>query len=626
MKGTQLGGKEKGRSVNCGSTDAAWQDSCRVWPKSWKMLALFFMLSLVIRVGFLVPVVTSGVIPAFDERGYFSRAVAASDAMGDLVSGRLPSSEHLLSLYGHGRQGGKWPPFHSVLLGSALLLFGPEETVARAVVVLLSSITTPLVLALSLELSNRKAAVIAALAHTFYPSFVAYSHYLWSETTFILLLLSSIYCAIRLVDADAHRKALIYAVLCGSLLGLCGLTRAAVLPYLFAIPVWLALRMKGTRFGLMLSVVVAVSWFVVLLPWEVALALDTKSIVPISTGGSYNLYLGNNPWVPEGLGASWGHAESKRLAENAIETYQSTHAVDYETAAWALAMKEIGQKPVTFLSRCIHRFRMLWSVDMFALRHLFRAVYPPLPPGILALLSVIVMVSYLLLASLALHGLIGADSLLRHRDLVLMLLLAGMAAPAVTIGMSRLHMPLLAVSLPAAGCGVVSLGPRPLSARGLVTVSLKVVLIVGVLTSLPLVVTYHLAPSSYYLALVEQIDAVLASDALYMDSVSFKWEGSNASDHVAITILGEDYVFSTSQTDKYVWETSKDGEVLNLHVSTSTARSPLRIELSSQGVDQTVVIEPIQASYWGKWRPSTLGGLMYRWDGGRGREEGKIEE
>ena len=256
-----------------------------------RFFLLLFLVSLVVRASLMIPVAGADIALQADENEYFSRAAAFKVILTDAARGKPLYSQDISRAYG----GGTFPPVHSLYL--ALSLFVAEDaTLARWAVVLLSSLTTPLVYLLTLHCSTRKAALAAAGVHVFYPSFVAFSHYLWSETTYIFLLLLATYFTLCLLGPDGSSKRATYALLAGCFLGLAALTRAAGLPFLFVLPAWTYLSLRKTSGAASKSLLLLAASAIVVSPWEAALASREARLVPLSTAADYNLFVGNNPW------------------------------------------------------------------------------------------------------------------------------------------------------------------------------------------------------------------------------------------------------------------------------------------------------------------------------------------
>lgn len=170
---------------------------------------------------------------------------------------------------------GHWPPAYEVFLGAIFKTAGPSIVAARWVQVVLSTATVFLVYGLAANASGRRAARFAGFACALYPSLVAYSHYLYSETLFIFLLLAALYVYFRKPAGPSVRA----AALAGFLFGLTILTRSAVLYFL---PLWLAWLALGRRWSEVrrAAVVVAVA-FATLAPWSVRNSLSYGEFIPV---------------------------------------------------------------------------------------------------------------------------------------------------------------------------------------------------------------------------------------------------------------------------------------------------------------------------------------------------------
>jgi 4-amino-4-deoxy-L-arabinose transferase-like glycosyltransferase len=213
--------------------------------------------SLAVRIAALVPVAAANVSPVFDEKAYFARAVAFANIAKSLLAGVAPRPLDVGEAY----LTGAWPPLHSMLLAVPLLFASATPTAARAIVVLLSALTTPVVYLLARRFTSSRAALAAALGHAALPSMIAFSHYLWSETTYMFCLALGL---LLVVDAAARAVgsservvgssepgreppprrggAGARALAAGLALGAGALSRAAGLPMIALAPAWLAWR------------------------------------------------------------------------------------------------------------------------------------------------------------------------------------------------------------------------------------------------------------------------------------------------------------------------------------------------------------------------------------------------
>ena len=560
-----------------------------------RILLLLTAASLAVRLVLLVAV-GPDLIPLYDEGEYLGRGRAFSAILEDLAGFEPPSDRAINRAYGRG----VWPPGHPLLLGVALSLFGDSAVIARLVVVLISSITTALVYLLTLSLAGRPAALGAAILHLLHPSFLAFSHYLWSETTFIFFLLLTVLALIRSGDTPSTQRRILWILLAGMSLGLAALTRAAALPLLVVVPGWVVVAGRGSRAawaraGLLLAVVL-----LVVSPWQWALQKREGQFVPLSSAAPYNLVLGNSPWPGER-----GPTLHRRIRERAQELETTT-----SKAARAIALDEIRTDPGGFASRCLQRLRTLWGLDTFILRHTLMVIYPPLPG-----FAVWCLLCALLAALLVTTGLAGAGFAagpLGSRQLLLLLMAAALAVPpAVTFSNSRMGLPLLALLLPIAGVGAVAFSR--LSTRRLLAVGgLVVAAAVSALTlSRPHPLVWPGA-SSHYRATVGQIDRLLGTHTPLADCLQV-WVG----ERVELT-LSEGFRFTRGGVRTRRLEPGARPTQMDIVTFAAESSSPVtELKLLIQGQGRAVVAEvaPIRREYWQRWEQTPVEGFSLRWCG-----------
>ena len=459
-------------------------------------LALFIA-SLTVRL--IVWYVVKDSPPLYDEASYLERADGVRDALRSLRHGSLSFDGALLRAYGEGI----WPPVHPFVLGVSKFL-SDSVPVARLTSVLVSSATTPCVYVFTHAITDRRAARLAALVHVALPEFVAYSHLLWTES------LTCLWLALGLVLLRPHTNPRVSRiVLAGVCLGLSVLTRAAVFPVVVAIVAWRALLGPTRRLRLLVTVAIPVA----LLPgiWAVTLTLQEGRPAVFSTRSGFNLLLGNNPWVPDGLGSSWGCPDIHSRLEEEVQKYveQQDPSVDDDVAAQRLAVANVRSEPGTFFRRALTRGWLLWTADFFAVRHAARLLYPSMPPWVLGTLWMAFILSFSAVLSAATIGLVDRGCRRETRALVLLTMLLGSLGPMFTIGVPRFHIPMLLMLLPAAGHGLTVIWNRRRTPR----VWALVLALVAATTSasalaVPRVARYWITPSVHYAPLFERISAV----------------------------------------------------------------------------------------------------------------------
>jgi arylsulfatase A-like enzyme/4-amino-4-deoxy-L-arabinose transferase-like glycosyltransferase len=181
--------------------------------------------------------------------------------------------------------------------------------------VLLGTLLVALCAALAGLLFDGRSALLSAALACAYPTFVAGSGYLWSETLFSVLLTA----ALVGVVAWWRNPRVWVALSAGACFGLAGLTREiGVLVAGAAVAWWIASAPPGRRSraaahgALLLAAAV-----VVILPWSLRNQRELGRLVPVSTVGWMGLREGNT-LAPDGLQRDWDAIREFRLRYVAI--------------------------------------------------------------------------------------------------------------------------------------------------------------------------------------------------------------------------------------------------------------------------------------------------------------------
>lgn len=303
----------------------------------WRYVVLLGVVSLLVRLLVWWPVATQDTRLAGDEWGYWWRSEGALRVMDHFLHGRLPDTASWDLLY-QGRNpstGGWWPPLHPIVLAVGRETFGSTIAGARLSIVILSTLTTPLVYLVTRKIFDKKSALIGAAIHIFYPAFVGFSHLLWTETLYIFILFAVLYLVILLSEADGLRRCLLLSFGVGLLMGFGGLSRAAFLPYLFILPLWVGVvfHLRGERrLAKLLPVLMGIVSICVLLPWEMMLFFREGHFVLLSSTGTFNFYRMSAGLPPD-------------EAMIILEEYAQRHSVSLNAAASTLALEHLKENP-----------------------------------------------------------------------------------------------------------------------------------------------------------------------------------------------------------------------------------------------------------------------------------------
>ena len=555
---------------------------------------VIFAISLVVRIAFWAPVAALDIPRISDEMGWTNRAAGFERIYRSLLQGQRPPVDALDQAYGQG----KWSPLHPMLLALGLLSSAGQVGGARLVVVLLSAATSAAVYLLTSRLSTRKAAILAGLIHTIHPSFIFFSHFLFSETTFLFLLVLSVYFSVLIPSAVSPRRQVGYALLAGSFLALAALTRPAILPLLILIPLWLFACLKKAR--LLMPLVVVLSCLVVLTPWEIVLVRREGRFMFLWANTYRVLYLANSP----------GLVRQEALA--VIDEYAESHSMHTEEASRALLIEEITGAPEAFLKRTIRKLPTLWAVDRYAVRHILQVVYPPLPYQLVAGIWVFFAVSHVLFTALAAWGLLVKPPL--GQRYLLLGMVVGMAAPGLVVSArTKYNLPLLALLLPAAGHGLAHLRPRFRNYRYAVLLAPTLVLIfAGIYRANPRNVGLFPGPkSSYYSSLMHRVDEIAGTRSSYRDRIVLRFEDPSLKDRLTVDVLQDEYTAKPLAAIQLWQKRDEERAYIVLDIDSRTASKPL--SLSLEGVGGSAVIEPIRPSAWRRWQPTGLDQVQFTW-------------
>ncbi len=574
-----------------------------------RLLLLLFLITLLARLATVVVLLKSDARPSFDEYGYDRRAQGWQAVTADLSRGDI-APEHWEQAYDRGFQ----PPLHPLLMSTVYTADGAGAARARVLSALWGALATPLVYLIARRLADRRAAAAAAWLHVLYPAFNFFGASLWAEPLYILLLLGAWERALAARDVAVHaaggRTQLRRAATAGLALGLLMLTRPAGLPYLLLLPLaFLGPRRcwVGRRRAAGAMVLVAV---LTILPWEATLWRHEGRPVLLATGTGFNLALGNNPLIEKGEGATWLGPETHARLRREVGTFAAARGLAPDAAMQVYALDQVARDPGAALRRVVERAGLLWSADMFPVRHLVHAVVRPLPLPLIAALWALTFAAYLSLAGLALCGLL-IPGRLRHRRALLLLTFAGAVGPLLTIAFSRLHLPLLALLLPAAGVGWAHRAElRPRSRRLMLAGLVAAVTTVAVTTLKPVIET-QLMPSAWSRPVVAPVAHAVGAEPVFGDLVELIYRPLGISRPDSLRITPAPGASLTVPLDRPARLT------VSVHPGVPWQKGTLTLRAIPGSTD--IVVDPVRADLW--WvdqdlTPLGFPGLSMRWQSG----------
>ena len=315
------------------------------------------------------------------------------------------------------------------------------------------------------------AGCIAAL----YPTFIAYSHFLWSETLFALL----VTCALGSLVFAERRASPWLALVAGLLFGFAALTREIALPVAGAAALWavIAAPDAGRRAAAVRAALALGSALLVVVPWVLRNVEQVGRVLPISSVG----------WVAIGEGNALEGARWLRPSAPGRSTYRrevlairdEAERADYARRRTLEMIAE--QQPTWLFRKLAHNLPLMLSPDAFQLYKLRHGSYGDVSVATIRAVTAATVAAYTLIAAFAAFG-IAAARHGRRRLLACLVLTAVAAIHVIANANSRFRMPwmplLMAYAAHAALGGrelLANLGRRERLATSVAVLTLAVV-------------------------------------------------------------------------------------------------------------------------------------------------------
>ncbi|MDH3214181.1 MAG: glycosyltransferase family 39 protein [Myxococcales bacterium] len=357
-------------------------------------------------------------------------------------------------LDGHGVQpygGHLWAPGYVSFLALHGLVVERFVDAAKLTQVLLSVASLALLYDLARSIFDRRIAALAAWIFALYPTLIAFTHYLWPETLYIVLLLLSLRLALEAgrAAADPGRALVPWAVAAGVALGATCHVKPLPLYFVPVLAVWLFVffgrNVRAVTAGLLVAGTVALT----LIPWTVhAYRQYGRAMIVEATIGE-NLWRGNNHFLPPN--ADWG---MPRPLEGGYPACKDANFVDQDRCNVGRALGFVRGHPALFLRRVPFKLADLWGPNSFLIRHLHFGLYGETPRVVVVALSALTVASYAAVVVGAVLGLAFAVGGPNRSErvawvwLVMLLVLYYCAVHALVFGMSRFRLPLMPLLFP----------------------------------------------------------------------------------------------------------------------------------------------------------------------------------
>lgn len=198
-------------------------------------------------------------------------------------------------------RGAPWPddgaraPGLIFFYAAAFKMAGVNIEVAKGANVLVSALTVWPVFEIGRRLGGVRVALAAAFAVALYPTFIAFSHFLWPAPLYIFLVSTAVAALLVAVEREGRQRAL-WLGCAGVFLGLSALVKESGLGFPVVAALWVSWRCRADGFsGWVGGVGVVAVASVVVLPWVLSLQRPDQPFALVTRTGYMNLYVGNHP-------------------------------------------------------------------------------------------------------------------------------------------------------------------------------------------------------------------------------------------------------------------------------------------------------------------------------------------
>jgi hypothetical protein len=400
--------------------------------RSRVLLTLILASSLGLKLALLIP--AHGIVPVGDSVEYVSggHELATRGVLGTNRAPLYPASLGAI-FWAAARIGIPTPTVRAVRAGRSAGVSGLD--VARLVQILWSTVTVWLVYRLGRELFDARAGLAAAAIAAFYPSFVGFSHLLWSEALYTMLMVAAVLLLVR-GERSARLRTVVGAGVCWGLAALTRQIGVTLVPvavgWIWLAPprAWGAAGRRTAAFILGVALVVA--------PWTARNVARYDALVLVTPRSSQALL--------------WG-ASDDVLGELRELKIRWLPPMEKERLARARALEIITGDPLAWLRRCLTvNLPTLWNLafDGIVYHLLVPGGYGEMPRLVVQAVIVAEVASYVALMITAIVGMALAPCR-RTTLLVVGLVLAYSATHAIAFALPRHRLPLMAFACVYAG-------------------------------------------------------------------------------------------------------------------------------------------------------------------------------
>lgn len=330
------------------------------------------------------------------------------------------------------------PPLYAYFLAGIYSLFGHTYIAVKIVQIIISIATCYIIYLLATHLINRYGGIIASFLFACYPQFIRYPGELWTETLFIFIFLT---CILLTYKYMASRNILL-GIFAGILLGLSSLTREIALLFIIPMALWFLIMCHNNKmdasfvkyFGIFF-----IATALTIFPWTLRNYLVFGRLIPISTNGGVNFYIGNNPAADGGF--NWRIPDGTEWPDNMKNASQqewNSSEIQILNEGLKQGVDYIRNNPLRVLRLYSNKFFFLWRPPYYEIN-----ISTSMPVFIFRILW---LLTYLILIGFAIPGMIVTIVLARWHWLLLHFwVLHVTAIHMLTYGGTRYRLPAIPI-------------------------------------------------------------------------------------------------------------------------------------------------------------------------------------
>lgn len=339
------------------------------------------------------------------------------------------------------------PPLYPALLAGVYRLAGPQShSLVRLIQALLGTLTAGLVWQLGRRLFDFRTALVAAAVCAAYPSLVAATGLVLTETLFTFLLVLGV---VLLVEYR-WRGGWGWLAVGSAVLGLAALTRSVLWLFPPILLGWVILAGRSPRWVVRLghAGVVAAAFGLVLLPWTIRNTLLHKTLVTVDVMGGRNFMMGNyehtpldRPWDAISMEGeqAWhhvllaAHPDRRPRTQGQLDKLALRYGLDY-----------VRRHPLQTLVRDVAKFFHFWQLEREVVAGLARGWWGGLPRWAVLLAAAAIVGSYVVVLLSGVWGALRVGSACPAGAVLLVLVVVFVCGiHTLVFGHSRYHLPLM---------------------------------------------------------------------------------------------------------------------------------------------------------------------------------------